>query len=56
MSDREAQSVFNQHIGLQKAILWEEAKGKLQALAVAGGQTDAVEEFITAFESEGMHE
>ena len=57
-------------IGLAKAILWEEAKGKLRALAAASGQNpsnkerspswvtvnEAVEKFIHDFEDEGYHE
>lgn len=61
----------NLNIGLQKAILWEEAKGKLRALVAAEGQTysstaprshpygeisEVIESFITNFESEGMQE
>lgn len=60
----------NDMIGLAKAVLWEEAKGKLRALIAAdgsqhsgnGGHRDftrtrtAVEAFITAFEEEGHHE
>lgn len=67
----QAERISNQnHIGLQKAILWEEAKGKLRAMAAAGGQINSsylrspdwkgvkqsVEDFIHAFESEGLHE
>jgi hypothetical protein len=59
-------------IGLAKAILWEEAKGKLRAVAAASGQyhsgaagaeyskwekvEKAVENFILSFEAEGYHE
>ncbi len=56
-------------IALAKAILWEEAKGKLRALWAAAGAEqsgrsdppyvpikDAIEEFIKAFEDEGHHE
>lgn len=57
-------------IGLAKAILWEEAKGKLRAMAQASGQSPstvdrspdfqkvgaAVEKFIKNFEDEGYHE
>lgn len=59
-------------IGLAKAILWEEAKGKLRALAAAEGSNisnaytqgrlrfqiieDLVEKFIDEVESEGYHE
>ena len=58
-------------IGFVKAILWEEAKGKLRALVVAGGQQQSsalerspkyedvgkeVENFIKRFEDEGYHE
>lgn len=57
-------------IGLAKAILWEEAKGKLRAIATASGQhqsgtdrspdwekvTKAVEKFITDFEDHGYQE
>lgn len=57
-------------IGLHKAILWEEAKGKLRAMATVGGQIgssdtrspdwkeveDAIEGFIVNFENNGMHE
>lgn len=68
----EMQSIFHQHIGLQKAILWEEAKGKLRAMVAANGQTQStykrnagpsyttisqrVERMIETFESDGMHE
>lgn len=59
-------------IGLAKAVLWEEAKGKLRALVAAEGSNisehysggklrfqiveDAVEKFIADFEGEGYHE
>lgn len=57
-------------IGLAKAILWEEAKGKLRALAIASGQHPSnkkrspdcekvqqqVETFILHFENLGYHE
>ena len=57
-------------IGLTKAVLWEEAKGKLRALAIASGQhqsnrkrtpdwekvTQQVETFILHFENLGYHE
>lgn len=59
-------------IGLAKAILWEEAKGKLRAMASVGGQTPAtmnpvrspdwqkverrIEAFILSFEDDGLHE
>lgn len=57
-------------IGLAKAILWEEAKGKLRALAAASGQnpsnkvrspdwekvSDAVENFILNFEANSYQE
>jgi hypothetical protein len=57
-------------IGLMKSVLWEEAKGKLRALAAASGQvpstverepawervTNFIEMFITNFESHGYHE
>lgn len=56
--------------GMIKAILWEEAKGKLRALAVAQSFheesavkterwtkiTDSVESFISRFENAGHHE
>ena len=55
---------------LLKAQAWEEAKGKLRAIGVMTGHhapsdrlterweriTDAVETFISEFESEGFHE
>ena len=57
-------------IGVTKAVLWEEAKGKLRALAAVEGQTvgeynakpkyqkirEAVESFIMQFEDLGLHE
>lgn len=57
-------------IGLAKAILWEEAKGKLRAIVSAGGQTQSgsdrspdweavkkrVESFIDKFEADGLNE
>ncbi len=57
-------------IGLMKAVLWEEAKGKLRAMATAGGQIPstgnrspdwqevekAVEDFIKDFQDNGYHE
>lgn len=59
-------------IGLAKAILWEEAKGKLRAVAAASGQypsskdpatgvrwekiSDAVESFILQFEANSYEE
>jgi len=57
-------------IGLAKAILWEEAKGKLRAMGAAGGMTqstesrapdwdvvqEAIEVFIRDFEEKGLHE
>lgn len=57
-------------IGLAKAILWEEAKGKLRALAAASGQYPSnnghtekweqidrrVEDFIKNFEEDCLHE
>lgn len=58
-------------IGLAKAILWEEAKGKLRAIVAADGAQhggvydgrphfeiveEVVESFIKAFESDGLHE
>lgn len=58
-------------IGLAKAILWEEAKGKLRAIAMAEGSAfggkptdkfkyeyieEFIEKFIMEFESEGYHE
>ena len=58
-------------IGITKAMLWEEAKGKLRALVSVNGQcasTDewrseqwqqaqkAVEQFISDFEDESLHE
>lgn len=58
----------NQSIGLIKVVLWEEAKGKLRAMARAGGQTnfdrspdfdkvkEVIEKFIEDFESHGYHE
>jgi hypothetical protein len=65
MSAREAA------IDVAKAMLWEEAKGKLRALVAVSGcvvSTDpeepprfevvggAVEAFIKRFENEGLHE
>lgn len=66
MSSNDAEGM----IGLHKAILWEEAKGKLRAMAAASGQitstarrspdwrsvSEAVEKFIRKFESDGFHE
>lgn len=63
-------SEFSRHIGLAKAILWEEAKGKLRAMAAAAGQQNSadnrgpdweevsrqVEQFIKRFEDDGLHE
>ena len=60
----------NEQIGLAKAILWEEAKGKLRAMVAAGGMAEstsarspdwdivsqAVEDFIVRFEENGFHE
>ena len=59
-------------IGLAKAILWEEAKGKLRALVAAdgaehgkGGVSEpfhfeklekAIDKFINDFEGDGLHE
>jgi hypothetical protein len=57
-------------IRLAKAGLWEEAKGKLRALAAVNGQVhegdgfspdweevrNAVEDFIRQFEEDGLHE
>ena len=54
-------------IGMHKAILWEEAKGKLRALSsVAGSGNDdmerflkietVIETFIEEFESDGLQE
>lgn len=57
-------------IGLAKAILWEEAKGKLRAIAAASGQNPSgtkrspdwetveksVETFILYFEANSYHE
>lgn len=59
-------------IGLAKAILWEEAKGKLRALVAADGAEHAkrgvseishfqkletaIDKFISDFEGEGLHE
>lgn len=60
-------------VALAKAILWEEAKGKLRALVAADGATfptypeppegprfkivsNAVEDFISDFEADGLHE
>lgn len=58
-------------IGLAKAILWEEAKGKLRALVAAEGATmsetykgkfkfqiieEFIDKFIKEFESNGYHE
>lgn len=55
-------------IGLTKAVLWEETKGKLRALAIATGHRPSrssdryeivercVENFILNFESNGFHE
>lgn len=57
-------------ISLHKAILWEEAKGKLRALYMVNGQTNSenkhhvdwtrvradVELFIMEFEGRGLHE
>lgn len=59
-------------IGLAKAILWEEAKGKLRAIVMADGSVynssvvnekyhyeyieEMVEEFIKEFESKGYQE
>lgn len=57
-------------IGLAKAILWEEAKGKLRAVAKASGQhpsnvirspewekvEKSIETFILHFEAQGYHE
>ena len=55
-------------IGMHKAILWEEAKGKMRAMYMVNGQSDSenkanvewskvrtrVEEFIIAFEDDGL--
>lgn len=58
-------------IGITKAMLWEEAKGKLRALVAVNGQCastdehradqwreaeERIEAFISAFEDEGLHE
>ena len=57
-------------ISMQKAVIWEESKGKLRALYMVNGMTDSenkhhvqwdkvkkrVEEFIKAFEEDGLHE
>lgn len=59
-------------IGLTKAVLWEEAKGKLRAIVAADGSEHSgtviddefnyekisrvVESFITEFEDNGYHE
>lgn len=57
-------------IGLAKAILWEEAKGKMRAVARASGQHQSnvdrspkwedversIETFILHFETRGYHE
>lgn len=57
-------------IGLAKAILWEETKGKLRALVSAGGQSQSsgertpkyedvmkfVEKFIKSFEDNSYQE
>ncbi len=62
---------MERHIGLAKAILWEEAKGKLRALVAASGQGNTedtgrpdnwqaveaeVHQFIQTFENAGLHE
>ena len=55
------------HISSLKAMVWEEAKGKLRALGALSGSgkeripdyervEKAVEAFISDFESEGFHE
>jgi len=55
------------HISSLKAMVWEEAKGKLRALAALSGSGrerepnfevvgKAVEKFIKSFEENGLHE
>lgn len=61
----------NEMISLQKAILWEAAKGKLRAVVAAGGQcrpddrthgprwrelSEAVEDFIKDIEDNALQE
>jgi len=58
-------------ISIQKAALWEEAKGKLRAMAATAGEcssmnqklasrhtnvAERVEAFILDFEEDGLHE
>ena len=58
-------------IGIAKAMLWEEAKGKLRALVAVNGQCSGTDEwrcgqwlkaeqmidaFIKEFEDSGLHE
>lgn len=72
LSDADANKIHNDAIGLAKAILWQEAIGKLRALVMAGGNENStravdrgpdwqevercVEAFIKDFEDSGYHE
>lgn len=69
MSESLRNAIHEDNIRLQKAILWEEAKGKLRALVAASGQmrgngispswslvAAAVDEFIETFENRGLEE
>ena len=40
MDRSQERSLKNHHIGVMKAVLWEEAKGKLRAIVAAAGSKD----------------